>query len=184
MTLRLATAADAAAIADLGRRAFIAKFGHLYSAENLAAFLDDAHTAAKVSGELANPDMKVAVIEEDGRLASFCKIVRTSGLPRHTAAKKPMELKQLYTDPDLIGRGHGARLMDWALAEARAWGADEIQLSVYADNPQAQKFYRRYGLEKVADIEFWVGDHCDPEFMFAGPLQLPAEARNPGPMCR
>lgn len=167
MTLRLATPADAAAIADLGRRAFVVKFGHLYSAENLARFLDDAHAEAKVRKELADPGMKVAVIEVKGALASFCKIVRTSGLPRHTPAQAPMELKQLYTDPDLIGRGAGARLMDWALLQARDWGADEMQLSVYADNPQAQAFYRRFGLEKVADIEFWVGDHCDPEFMFA-----------------
>jgi GNAT superfamily N-acetyltransferase len=170
MTLRLATVADTAALADLGRRAFIAKFGSLYSAENLARFLEESHSEPTVLAQLANPEMKIAVIEQEGALASFCKIVRTSSLPSHTAAKAPMELKQLYTDPDRIGRGAGARLMDWALAEARAWGADEMQLSVYAHNPDAQRFYRRYGLDKVADIEFWVGDHCDPEFMFAGPL--------------
>ena len=39
MTLRLATSHDIDALADLGRRAFVAKFGHLYSAANLAAFL-------------------------------------------------------------------------------------------------------------------------------------------------
>jgi diamine N-acetyltransferase len=170
MTLRLATAADVPALADLGRRAFIAKFGHLYSTENLGRFLDEAHSEATVAAQLQDADMRIAVIEEQGILASFCKIVRTSSLPPHTRAMAPMELKQLYTDPDLIGRGAGARLMDWAFAEARGWGADEMQLSVYAHNPEAQRFYRRYGLEKVADIEFWVGDHCDPEFMFAGPV--------------
>jgi ribosomal protein S18 acetylase RimI-like enzyme len=170
MTLRLATSADAAALADLGRRAFVAKFGHLYSAENLASFLDDTHSLAKVLKELADPEMRIAVIEQDGALASFCKIIRTSTLPVHTDAVSPMELKQLYTDPDLIGRGHGARLMEWAQAQAQDWRADEMQLSVYADNPQAQAFYRRFGFEKVADIEFWVGDHCDPEFMFAKKL--------------
>ena len=82
-----------------------------------------------------------------------------------------MELKQLYTDPDLIGRGHGARLMDWALAEARAWAADEMQLSVYAHNPDAQRFYARYGLNKIADITFKVGDHIDPEFLFGMVMQ-------------
>lgn len=167
MMPRLATPADAAAIADLGRRAFVAKFGHLYSAENLAQFLEDAHTPAKVLKELADPHMRVAVIEQDGAIASFCKIIRTSSLPSRTDAQAPMELKQLYTDPDLIGRGHGARLMEWATAQAKDWHADEMQLSVYADNPQAQAFYRRFGFEKVADIAFWVGDHCDPEFMFA-----------------
>lgn len=167
MTLRLAQPSDVPAIADLGRRAFVAKFGFLYSPENLTQFLEDMHSHAKVAREVADPGMKVAVIDDDGILASFCKIVRTSSLPTHTDARAPIELKQLYTDPDLIGRGHGARLMEWALAEARGWGADEIQLSVYADNPQAQKFYHRYGFAKVADIEFWVGNHCDPEFMFA-----------------
>lgn len=170
MTLRLANTADAPALADLGRRAFIAKFGDLYSPENLSRFLEESHSEATVLSQLADLEMKIAVIEEKGVLTSFCKIVRKSSLPQKTPASSPMELKQLYTDPDLIGRGHGARLMDWALAEARAWGADEMQLSVYAHNPDAQRFYRRFGLDKVADIEFWVGDHCDPEFMFAGPV--------------
>ncbi|KPF92700.1 acetyltransferase [Novosphingobium sp. AAP83] len=170
MTLRLATPADAAALANLGRRAFVVKFGHLYSAENLGQFLEKVYAVTSVLADLANPDLCIAVIEQGGALASFCKIARTSGLPTHTAAQSPMELKQLYTDPDLIGRGHGARLMEWAQAEAQGWSADEMQLSVYADNPQAQAFYRRFGFEKVADIEFWVGDHCDPEFMFAKKL--------------
>ncbi|OYW50463.1 MAG: GNAT family N-acetyltransferase [Novosphingobium sp. 28-62-57] len=170
MMLRLATPADVPALSDLGRRAFVAKFGHLYSAENLARFLDETHAPATISAQLADPEMQIAVIEQDGKITSFCKIARTSTLPPHTPATAPMELKQLYTDPDLIGRGHGAQLMDWALAQARAWGADEMQLSVYADNPEAQRFYRRYGLEKVADITFAVGDHIDPEFLFAGPV--------------
>ncbi len=170
MTLRLATSADVPAIADLGRRAFVVKFGSLYSPENLARFLDDSHAEAVVATQIVRPDMHIAVIEQDGAIAAFCKLVKASSLPPHTPALAPAEIKQLYTDPDLIGRGHGAQLMDWALAQARDWGADEMQLSVYADNPQAQKFYRRYGMEKVADIEFWVGDHCDPEFMFAGPV--------------
>jgi hypothetical protein len=32
---------------------------------------------------------------------------------------------------------------------------------------RAERFYRRYGFDKVADITFRVGDHIDPEFLFA-----------------
>jgi ribosomal protein S18 acetylase RimI-like enzyme len=167
MTLRPATPHDTAALADLGRRAFIAKFGHLYSPANLAAFLADTHTPAKVAQELADPNMAVAVIEADGAIAAFCKVALASTLAHHTGAVRAFELKQLYTDPDLIGRGHGARLMDWAFAQARAARADELQLSVYADNPQAHRFYQRYGLVKIADITFCVGDHVDPEWLMA-----------------
>ena len=167
MTLRLATPDDTHALADLGRRAFIAKFGHLYSPANLAAFLADTHTPATVARELADPNMAVAVVEADGAIAAFCKVALASALAHHTGAANAFELKQLYTDPDLIGRGHGARLMDWAFERARAAGADELQLSVYADNPQAHRFYQRYGLVKIADITFRVGDHVDPEWLMA-----------------
>ena len=53
------------------------------------------------------------------------------------------------------------------MAEAEKQGADEVQLTVYSENPEAQRFYQRYGFAKIADIEFWVGNHCDPEFLYA-----------------
>jgi ribosomal protein S18 acetylase RimI-like enzyme len=167
MTMRAATPDDSAAIADLGRRAFIAKFGHLYSQANLDLFLAQNHTAEHVAAELADPAMATAVIEQDGALAAFCKVKMPSTLPRHSDAQRPFELKQLYADPDLVGRGFGAQLMEWALDRARSLGADELQLSVYADNPAAHRFYARHGLAKIADITFTVGDHVDPEWMMA-----------------
>ena len=82
MNLRLATPADAEALADLGRRSFIDKFGHLYSPENLASFLDEQHTTAVVAAQIANPGMRVAVIEDaGGRLAAYCKLVLESASP-------------------------------------------------------------------------------------------------------
>ncbi len=165
--MRLAIPADIAALAELGARAFVAKFGHLYSPDNLAAFLAQTHSPGTVARELANPGLAVAVVEADGAIAAFCKFARVSSLPRHSDARAPCELKQLYTDPARLGRGLGARLMDWALDQARAAQSDELQLSVYAHNPEAQRFYARYGLVKIADITFRVGDHVDPEFMMA-----------------
>jgi ribosomal protein S18 acetylase RimI-like enzyme len=79
---------------------------------------------------------------------------------------RPVFLSQLYTDPATTGRGLGAALLEWAIAEARAWGADALQLSVFSENFGAQRFYQRYGFGKVADIDFWVGDHRDHEFLY------------------
>ena len=172
ISLRLAAPADTAALADLGRRAITAKFEHLYKPEDFAAFLEQAHSEAKVAKELVDPGMRVAVLEEDAALIAFCKLVIASTMPAgHSDARAPLELKQLYTDPARIGGGLGARLMDWAMAEARALGADEVQLSVFSENPEAQRFYHRYGFAKIADIEFWVGTHCDAEFLYACKLQ-------------
>jgi GNAT superfamily N-acetyltransferase len=98
--------------------------------------MEEAHSDAVTARQIADPGMRVAVIEEDGRLVAFCKLVLDSTLPREFSnPQRPLELKQLYTDPDRVGGGLGRRLMDWAMEVARDRGADEIQLTVYSDNP-------------------------------------------------
>lgn len=167
MNLRPATPADAAALADLGQRSFVAKFGHMYSAEDLANFLAESHGEAKIAKEIADPTLRVMLAEADGKLLGFCKLVMACGWPEHARGVQVIELKQLYTDPEATGQGIGARLMDWALDVAGEHEADEIQLSVWSGNDGAQKFYARYGFAKVADIHFMVGEQRDEEFLFA-----------------
>ena len=57
-------------------------------------------------------------------------------------------------------------LIEWAIGEAQARGCDAVQLSVFSENFGAQRFYERYGFKKVADIDFWVGNHRDDEFLY------------------
>lgn len=166
MTLRAASADDVAALAALGRDSFVAKFGHLYRAGDLADFLGETFAPAAIADELADPERRYRLAEEDGALIGYCKLAVPSSLARHGTAERPIEIKQLYTAPGMTGRGIGAALMDWALAEAAAHHADAIQLSVWSGNDDAQRFYARYGFAKTADIHFWVGTQRDDEFLF------------------
>lgn len=165
--LRPALPGDAAALAALGRDSFVAAFGHMYRAEDLASFLDQTHAEAVVAREIANPKARYRLAERDGALAGYCKLGLDCGWPEHARGTHTIELKQLYTAAGATGGGIGAALMDWALAEARAEGADEVQLSVWSGNTGAQRFYHRHGFAKVADIHFWVGEQRDDEFLFA-----------------
>lgn len=167
LILRVATEADIPALSRLATDSFIAKFGHLYSEENLNAFLAESLSEPAIAAELANPSRLYRLAEADGRLVGYCKIGLTCGFPEHARGSNVMELKQLYTDPSATGMGIGGALMDWAMGEFAARAADEVQISVYAYNDGAHRFYRRYGFDKVADITFRVGDHIDPEFLFA-----------------
>jgi ribosomal protein S18 acetylase RimI-like enzyme len=83
-----------------------------------------------------------------------------------TDAARPLELKQLYGDPDALGQGLGARLMDWALDEARA-RRGRGSLTVWSENPGAQRFYARYGFVKVGEVDFMVGEQRDEDWLFA-----------------
>ncbi len=165
--LRAANAADVPAISRLAIDSFIAKFGELYRPEDLATFLADALEEPAIAAELANPTRLYRLAEADGRLLGYCKIGLTCGFPEHARGARVMELKQLYTAPQATGQGIGGMLMDWAMAEFDARGADEVQLSVYSENFGAHRFYQRYGFAKVADITFRVGEQLDPEFLFA-----------------
>jgi ribosomal protein S18 acetylase RimI-like enzyme len=165
--LRPMVAADIPALARLGRDSFIAKFGTLYRPEDLAEFLEGTHSDAAVAAEFADQNKRYRLAERDGALAGYCKIRLACDWPEYARGTRAIELKQLYTAPELSGQGLGTALMEWVLAQAREHKADEIQLSVWSGNDGAQRFYARYGFAKVADITFRVGEQLDEEFLFS-----------------
>lgn len=171
MELRPATLADVPALATLGRESFVAAFGHLYAPDDLAAFLEETHDERAIASEIAGAECRHRLaVAEDGSLLGYCKLRVPSKLAPLSHAAEPIELAQLYCASNATGRGVGAALMDWVLAEAVAGGHDAIQLSVYSENLGAQRFYARYGFVHVADTTFQVGAQTDAEFLFEKPL--------------
>jgi len=168
MIQRPATPKDAGTLAALGELSFCAAFAHLYAPEDLDPFLEQVYSPGAVAMEIADPGIvhRLAADSEDGPVSGYCKLRYPSWYADQCDAKNPIALGQLYTHPDRTGEGIGAALMDWAIAEARVRGCDAIQLSVWSENYGAQKFYRRYGFEHVCDIDFWVGNHRDHEFLW------------------
>ena len=159
---RNAGAGDAAALAALGRATFVETFGHLYSPENLAAFLVN-HSEEGWRAELSDPAFAVRLAEETGRAVAYAKLGPPS-LPFEV--RRPcIELRQFYVFAGWHGRGVGAELMRWALAEARGRGAEELYLSVFVDNRRARRFYQRYGFEVVGTYHFMVGSHADDDLI-------------------
>lgn len=167
VTLRAPTSADIPALSALGIASFVHKFGSLYRPEDLLPFLAQTHSEAALARELANPANHYQLAIREGLPIGWAKLSLTCGFPQHARGTKPAELKQLYTAPNATGHGIGAALMDWALAEAAAHAADELQLSVWSENEAAQRFYARYGFTKIADVHFRVGQQLDHEFLFA-----------------
>ena len=166
--LRPATGADVPALATLARDSFVAAFGHLYRPEDLALFLEEWRTENAYRAALAVPARRIQLAELDGRLAGYALISLGDGFDERPEPypARPVMLSQLYCSAEATGHGLGAALMDWAIGEARVWRADAIQLSVFSENFAAQRFYQRYGFRHVADIDFWVGNHRDDEFLY------------------
>jgi diamine N-acetyltransferase len=167
LILRDATAADIPALSRLATDSFVGKFGDMYTPEDLAAFLAESYSKDSIAAELANPDRLYRLAERGGRLVAYCKLGLSCSFPEHARGNNVLELKQLYALAEETGTGIGGALMDWAMAEFAGRGADEVQISVFSGNEGAQRFYQRYGFEKVADVTFKVGQQIDAEFLFA-----------------
>lgn len=172
MKLRPATSEDAAALAALARAAFADAFGHLYRPEDLAAFLGEWRTPERFAAAIADPAARVMLVEEHGALIAYCSTIHGKGFEEGPEPRpaRPAYLAQLYCAQAATGRGLGALLIEDAIAEASRRGCDAMQLSVYSGNHGAQRFYRRYGFAKVADIHFRVGEQLDEEYLFEKPL--------------
>jgi ribosomal protein S18 acetylase RimI-like enzyme len=158
ITYRDAAPADAPILADIGRRTFVETFGHLYAPENLAAFLLN-HAEEKWAEDLANPNLSVRLVEDDGTPAGYAK-VGPKTLP-YDPTGPAVELSQFYLLKPWHGAGIAQELMAWTIAEAKRRGAEELYLSVYEDNHRARRFYERYGFTIVGPYAFMVGTHAD-----------------------
>ncbi|MEO1309509.1 MAG: GNAT family N-acetyltransferase [Pseudomonadota bacterium] len=165
LQIRRARPDDAGLLAVLGAQTFTETFGHLYTPENLNAFLVADHSPAATAALLADARFAVWVAEEAGEGVGYA-VAGPCGLPVEDMEEDAGELKRLYFLNTHHGGGRGTQLLavalDW-LAEA---GFAPVYLSVFSENTGAQRLYARHGFEKAGEYDFMVGDHPDREFIF------------------
>ena len=159
---RMATAADAEALAELGARTFTDTFGHLYQPDDLAIFLQN-HLPENWQKELSDPAFEVRVAEQEGQPVGYAKLgpPHLPFEPRGEAA----ELRQLYVIEEVKGQGVAQALMEWVIERARDRRADHLYLSVFIDNHRARRFYEKYGFEPEGTYAFMVGSHADEDIV-------------------
>lgn len=146
----------------LFRTGFCETFAHLYSTEDLDAFLNK-FTEEAWRGELADARYAFRIAEDAGDPVGYVKL-GPSELP--VEAEEPsIELRQLYILKPWHGRGIADELMRWALAMARERGVGEMYLTVYTDNHRARRFYERYAFSYVGPYRFMVGQHADEDII-------------------
>lgn len=162
VSYRDSTVHDSAMVADLFARSFVETFGHLYRREDLDSFLSGV-TPQAFAEEIASPDFALRIAKSDGVPIGFAKL----GPPSFPVETPPatLELRQIYVLKEWQGKGVAQQLYDWAEAEARARGAEYLQLSVYVDNHRAKRFYDRRGLVAAGRYDFMVGNHADEDII-------------------
>ncbi|MBI1366677.1 MAG: GNAT family N-acetyltransferase [Alphaproteobacteria bacterium] len=162
--IRRAGPADAETLAALGARTFADTFGHLYRREDLEFFLNKNHSRAVYETALADDAYALWVAENDAGEAVGYGVAGPCSLPVPGLPENSGELSRLYLTRQAQGSGLGESLaramLDW-LTE----NFSHVYLSVYADNPRAQRLYQKLGFIKIHDYFYEVGEHRDPEWI-------------------
>ena len=107
MEIRRAVPTDAAVLSELGAQTFIDSFGHLYSTEDLQAFLDESHSVEAYATLLASPVYAVWVAVEGDEAIGYA-LAGPCGLPHEDVRPEDGELKRLYVSSRAQGGGVGA----------------------------------------------------------------------------
>jgi len=166
---RDATPEDCDALSALMRETFMATFGHLYSAEDSAAFVAASYTPAQQYAELIDTGMGTRLAERGGALVGYAQIGPLK-LPIDPGPARALELYRLYLREEVQGAGVADALMNWAMTHMRARNATQAFLGVWCENVRAQKFYARHGFVQVGAYRFPVGAQLDDEFILRAAL--------------
>jgi diamine N-acetyltransferase len=143
--IRLAAPGDAADLAALARRVFVATYGAAIPAPTLRSYFHEYMTPARFRAQIAAGPLFVAVA--DACLAGYARIHAASP-PPCVGDSAAVELAQLYVDTAYQGRGLGVQL----LAAADVVAAAPIWLCAWERNERALRFYTRHGFTAVGRI--------------------------------
>lgn len=99
-------------------------------------------------GETALPTA-LSASSEASRAPTGIRLVGAAGLARHANLKERHKglIWGVYVSPVARRRGAGRALIDAAVAQARAWGLERVQLSVSETTPGARRLYEAVGFK-------------------------------------
>ena len=172
--VRPATEADAAALAEVAAATFVLACPPGMSERSVEAFIVEHLTAERFAEYVADPIRAVLIAEEDAeegaRAVGYAMLVHGEPYDENARAvvrhRPTTELSKIYVLPDAHGGGVASDLIEAALVVAQDLGAAGVWLGTNQQNARAQRFYVKWGFEKVGTKRFWVGDHWEDDFIY------------------
>jgi diamine N-acetyltransferase len=159
----------------LEQQTFTETFCHIYSQENLEAFLNDKKSPDALKRELLKEDARYYICYYDEAPAGFLKlnINKQPDDKAGTILPTPVvELEKIYVLQAFQGFKLGKALIQHAYTVAREQQAKYIWLGVWEHNTKARDFYKREGFEKFGEHSFMVGSQQDTDLLYKKAIQI------------
>jgi ribosomal protein S18 acetylase RimI-like enzyme len=156
-TIRRCVPGDAGMLALLGSATFLETYAGYVAAEDILLAARQWHAPAFYATWLARDDVNIYLAQADSGRAALGYVAL---VPHEGSAA--LEIKRIYLLHRFQGTGLGRRLMEAALAVARAREAAEVCLDVAEFNAHAIAFYTSFGFRIASTRPLSTPDHSYP----------------------
>lgn len=156
LAIRIAAAADAADIAELGARTFVNAFAPANRPEDIASYVAEAFSRDTIERELQDPGSVFLLLVRARANIGYAKL-RKAAAPACVIGPDPVELERIYIDAGHQRGGLGGVLVNAAIGHARKRGHRTIWLGVWERNEGARRFYESHRFSLVGTKHFVLG---------------------------
>ena len=161
-TIRRCGPADAAMLADLGRRTFREAYEEQTDPAELEKHLLTAFSEEQLRAEVSTPGSSFHVATISGSPAGFIKL-NVGAAQTEQPNENGLEIESLYVLREHQGTGAGGALLDRALELAAQGAASYVWLGVWELNERGRAFWTRMGFDEYGShpFAFAGGTHTD-----------------------
>lgn len=169
-TVRLATASDAAALAQIAAITFPLACPPDATEEAKASFIAEQLSPERFAEYLADPARRLLLAEDvAGAPVGYTMLIAGEPADADVAAcltaRPSTELSKCYVHPDHHGARVAADLVAASVDRARADGAAAVWLGVNQQNARANRFYEKNGFVRIGSKRFRLGDRWEDDFV-------------------
>lgn len=169
LTIRRATVADAALVAELAARTFEETFASQNRPEDMEAHRARVYGEAQQRREIEDPDGLTLLVEMEGETIGYAQLRRGHAPPGY-ACEAPVEIGRFYVVHGWHGRGVAQALMAAARAAAIDLGGATLWLGVWERNPRAIAFYAKCGFRDAGSQPYIVGSDVQTDRVMVSEL--------------
>jgi ribosomal protein S18 acetylase RimI-like enzyme len=165
ITIRIATVADAALIADLSRETFYNAFAIHNTKADIDKFMNEVFTPEKLMSELNLPNDIFLLAYMGDEVAGYVRM-RDKNIPETSlGTDNIIEISRIYTASSIIGKGVGSALLNECIATAKQKQREYIWLGVWEKNDSAIRLYERFGFKRFGEHPFILGDDVQTDWL-------------------
>src|SRR3984893_171788 len=176
MAIAVAAATEAALpeLADVAARTFPLACPPSVTQENIAAFIDENLSQARLRDYLADSDRAVLAARDDGAMVGYVMLIR--GVPddddvlKAVTPRPAVELSKMYVLPGSHGAGVSSALMTAARQHAINLGAECVWSGVDQQNTREKRYYAKQGFTINGTKTFRLGAGAENDHVMVRPL--------------